>query len=130
VQILKNGKFYTKLNASQGFGRALFGKVPSGKYNLTVRSCDEADKQIVYVPALVLPPRAKILKTNEFSAKFIPKGTILVLTVNKKPIKLKMPASGTAKFTVKTKTMKLGKNDVVLNVGGKVKITDTIIGTR
>jgi|GEM_PF-5969909 len=135
VKVLKGTSFYTKLNASQGFGKVLFGNVPSGKYKVTVQSCSEAVSQLVYAPSFSAPPSAKISKTNTFTVKYVPQKTSIVLFINgKKYGSQPMPSSGTALFNVKKKTLKLKKNVLSLTVGvsrgQKVILTDTIIGTK
>jgi len=130
LKIFKNGKFYKAIDASQGFGNTSFGKVPSGKYSVSIRSCDETAAQTVYVPAFKAPKQYKVSKTATILVKYAPKGSQIVFYLHKKRYFSTMPASGTAKLVVKKGLLKRGKNEIIFVVGGKVRLFGNITGTK
>jgi hypothetical protein len=130
VKIFKNGKFYKALDASQGSGITSFGKVPSGKYSVSVKSCSETATQTVYVPAFKAPLRQKITKAATLLVKYAPKQSQIVFYLHGKRELYTMPASGTEKIVVKKGLLKRGKNEIIFVVGGKVRLVGNITGTK
>jgi hypothetical protein len=139
VRIYKNDHFYKALNASSGFATSHFDKLTSGKYTFQAKSkyfykgkltTDDSKVSTVYVPLLKVPAHQKISKVATILVKYAPKGTPLVLTVNKKTLKTTMPKIELAKIKLPKKLLHKGKNQVTLTVGGHVKITRTITAKK
>jgi len=130
VKVFKNGKFYSALDTSQGSGITSFGKVPSGKYSVSIRSCGETAAQTVYVPAFKAPKRYKAGKQAILLVKYAPKGSQIIFYLHRKRYFTTMPAGGTAKLVIKKGLLRRGKNEIVFVVGGKVRLFGNITGTK